>query len=241
MENLFSHNHYYIPEFYNKVLKNKKIDTLFSEHYWSVSEKIEYLNYIKKGLPCTPIVLADNGGGIITTIDGYNRYSVFNDFMHGGFDSEFTLEERDLIEKMSIDVYISASPLKKDIMEEVRHMFHGHSKGQPKPSPKEEGTRIISTEKKITIHQKIKIPKKQIHEALKTSVWNKYVGANKGTAPCYACKQTQISQREFDTGHVIAEINGGETNLTNLRPICRKCNLSMGAQNMDAFISKYFS
>ena len=40
----------------------------------------------------------------------------------------------------------------------------------------------------------------------------------------------------FNCGHIIAEVNGGETNVSNLRPICQNCNSSMGITNMDDFM-----
>ena len=43
----------------------------------------------------------------------------------------------------------------------------------------------------------------------------------------------------FSCGHVIAEANGGELKLNNLKPICMSCNSSMGTQNMDSYIQKY--
>ena len=159
-------------------------------------------------------------------------------------------------------VYIIYGPLSDIDIKYLRKSFHGSFSGfigasaPPLPEPTTNGDIKIITEKKIIIHQKTKIPKKLIHESLKTGVWNRYIGAEKGSAPsscaqnnshekgaapCTVCKQTQITQREFDTGHVIAEINGGATHIDNLRPICRKCNLSMGAQNMEVFRNKYFS
>lgn len=35
-------------------------------------------------------------------------------------------------------------------------------------------------------------------------------------------KSTDITQMSFNCGHVIAEANGGETIVSNLKPICQK-------------------
>ena len=43
----------------------------------------------------------------------------------------------------------------------------------------------------------------------------------------------------FHCGHVIPECKGGKTNLSNLKPICQTCNLSMGTKNMDEFMKKF--
>jgi len=86
---------------------------------------------------------------------------------------------------------------------------------------------------------KVKYHKKSIPKALKKMVWDKYVGANVGKTKCLCCKHQEIRQIEFHCGHVIAEANKGETVLTNLRPICAQCNLSMGKMDMDEFVKKY--
>jgi hypothetical protein len=52
---------------------------------------------------------------------------------------------------------------------------------------------------------------------------------------CTCCEKTPIKNTEFHCGHVIAEANGGTLDITNLRPICAGCNLSMATQNMDEF------
>ena len=43
----------------------------------------------------------------------------------------------------------------------------------------------------------------------------------------------------FSCGHIIAEANGGELKLDNLKPICGSCNSSMNTCNMNDFIKKY--
>jgi 5-methylcytosine-specific restriction endonuclease McrA len=35
---------------------------------------------------------------------------------------------------------------------------------------------------------------------------------------------------DFHVGHNIPESKGGKTNINNLKPICARCNLSMGSQ-----------
>jgi 5-methylcytosine-specific restriction endonuclease McrA len=75
--------------------------------------------------------------------------------------------------------------------------------------------------------------KKQI----KKLVWNKWIGEEIGKSKC--CKLTDITQLSFHCGHIIAESNGGELKLDNLKPICQSCNSSIGSQNMNDFIKKY--
>lgn len=84
--------------------------------------------------------------------------------------------------------------------------------------------------------KKLKPKKKTISKTLKRAVWNTNIGEDIGKSKCLCCKMTDITQLTFECGHVIAEANGGETNVQNLRPICSSCNKSMGTQNMGDFM-----
>lgn len=70
--------------------------------------------------------------------------------------------------------------------------------------------------------------KKKIHQALREQVWLARFG-RVFEHKCYVtwCKNT-ITVFDFESGHNIPESKGGATDLTNLYPICRKCNGSMG-------------
>jgi hypothetical protein len=85
-----------------------------------------------------------------------------------------------------------------------------------------------------------KTPKKQaIPHSIKTLVWNVHIGEKVAEAKCLCCKVTSISIRHFHCGHYVSEKNGGDLSVSNLRPICANCNLSMGAMNMGEFIKKF--
>ena len=83
---------------------------------------------------------------------------------------------------------------------------------------------------------KIKKKKKPISSTIKKLVWNTNIGEEKGKSKCLCCKSTDISQMSFHCGHIIAESNGGETIVSNLKPICQNCNSSMGSKNMNDFM-----
>jgi hypothetical protein len=70
--------------------------------------------------------------------------------------------------------------------------------------------------------------KEKINEALKTQVWLHWVGEYFRSKCLVKWCQNEITARDFDVGHNIPESKGGKTHIGNLRPICRKCNLSMG-------------
>jgi len=81
--------------------------------------------------------------------------------------------------------------------------------------------------------------KRKIPKAVRDKVWNHYVGIEKGISKCICCNNQQISQNNFECGHVVAESKGGKETVTNLRPICGLCNRSMGNTNMIEFMKEH--
>ena len=78
--------------------------------------------------------------------------------------------------------------------------------------------------------------KQPISATIKRLVWNKYIGEEIGKSKCTCCFVTDITQLSFNCGHIIAEANGGETTVSNLKPICQNCNSSMGTKDMNKFM-----
>lgn len=84
---------------------------------------------------------------------------------------------------------------------------------------------MATKEKKSKYKKKANIPK-----ALREQVWLKNIGA------CFEHKclidwcQNTMCVFDFHVGHNIPESHGGKTDITNLMPICSRCNLSMGSQ-----------
>ena len=78
--------------------------------------------------------------------------------------------------------------------------------------------------------------KERIPTYIRDSVWETY--HNKNTkGKCYCCN---ISVNRYHAGwhcsHVMADTKGGLNTIENLRVCCAGCNLSMGDQNMYAYI-----
>lgn len=71
--------------------------------------------------------------------------------------------------------------------------------------------------------------KAKIPRALREQVWVTHNGT-RFSAPCSTpwC-QNRITAFDFHVGHNIPESRGGPTILTNLIPLCARCNTSMGA------------
>jgi hypothetical protein len=92
----------------------------------------------------------------------------------------------------------------------------------------------------MKIEKEVKPKKKEsIPAAIKTLVWNKWIGEKVAEAGCYACRVTTISMRHHHCGHVVSEKNGGKCTIDNLRPVCANCNLSMNTMNMKEYIEKF--
>jgi hypothetical protein len=81
---------------------------------------------------------------------------------------------------------------------------------------------------------KIKIP-----ATVRNNVWNQHIGVEIGTYLCCCCKSEPITKANFECGHIISTKNGGSCDLSNLKPICKHCNTSMGTQNMHVFMKQY--
>lgn len=70
--------------------------------------------------------------------------------------------------------------------------------------------------------------KQTIPGALREQVWIVHMGKRfEGKCMVRWCSNT-ISVFDFQCGHNIPESRGGATDLSNLLPICSRCNLSMG-------------
>ena len=72
--------------------------------------------------------------------------------------------------------------------------------------------------------------KQNIPRALREQVWITYA-RNRFQRKCLVPWCTNIMTAfDFHVGHDVPESHGGATEIANLRPICARCNLSMGSQ-----------
>ena len=88
------------------------------------------------------------------------------------------------------------------------------------------------TKKFIKKPEEKKKRRKPITAAIKKQVWNINIGEEIGKSKCQCCKITDITQITFICGYIISDVNGGDNKVSNLKPICQKCNLKMGLKNM---------
>lgn len=93
------------------------------------------------------------------------------------------------------------------------------------------GSCISSTKKKVyKVTRTIKIRKKYISKGLKEKMWLSNFGSNfEVNCPC--CEIRKINPFSFSTGHIEPESKGGNSIITNLKPICCHCNSRMGTLN----------
>lgn len=85
-----------------------------------------------------------------------------------------------------------------------------------------------------------KIPKKTdtekrrpIDKNMRHIVWEKY-NKKEYEGKCYCCGDT-IYIKSFHVGHNKAVAKGGDDSITNLRPICSSCNLSMKTMSIEEY------
>lgn len=91
-------------------------------------------------------------------------------------------------------------------------------------------TRKIKGEKYKKNEKNKKYKKQHIPKALREQCWVQNFG-QKFKHKCYIkwCKNT-INVFDYHVGHNIPESQGGKLCLENLKPICSRCNHSMGSQ-----------
>ena len=84
--------------------------------------------------------------------------------------------------------------------------------------------------------------KDNIPKALREQVWIAHMGRRfDGKCPVVWC-ENRISVFDFQSGHNVPESHGGQTDMSNLIPICSRCNMSMGNQyTIDEWNSKFES
>jgi 5-methylcytosine-specific restriction endonuclease McrA len=73
-------------------------------------------------------------------------------------------------------------------------------------------------------------PKERIPRALREQVWIAWAGRRFERRCLVPWCRNVMTVFDFHVGHNIPESKGGATELANLRPICARCNLSMGSQ-----------
>ena len=72
--------------------------------------------------------------------------------------------------------------------------------------------------------------KQAIPKAIREQVWLHYLGNRFETKCTVTWCHNKINTFDYHVGHNLPESRGGRLDISNLRPICARCNLSMGSQ-----------
>lgn len=80
--------------------------------------------------------------------------------------------------------------------------------------------------------------RKTIPKGVKEDLWIRHFGKRyKGN--CFVCGD-KIETKKFEAGHVVPVSKGGTDKLSNLKPICSKCNKGMSNMNLYKYKKKYY-
>ena len=77
----------------------------------------------------------------------------------------------------------------------------------------------------------------QITDATRDAVWKKRFG-NATSGKCVCCKEFTIYKKAFVCGHRRSWASGGSNKVSNLEPICTRCNGRMGTKDLVPFCKK---
>lgn len=81
----------------------------------------------------------------------------------------------------------------------------------------------------------------KITSALRSNVWNTYIGQDKVNSKCVICDYNSIRMDNFEVGHIRPKSKGGSNKIQNLIPICGQCNKRMNVQHMDKFVEENYN
>lgn len=81
--------------------------------------------------------------------------------------------------------------------------------------------------------------RKSIPKGVKIDLWKKHFG-EEYEGECFVCGK-RIDTHNFEAGHINPVAKGGTDKISNLKPICKDCNRSMGTMNLYKYKKKYYS
>lgn len=161
----------------------------------------------------------------------FNKFDNLNDFLDKSYLSPCKVNEEFYfieLNKFLNDILIISFKIESEKQKEEIKVKKTSIKSDIKICEKNKETIIDNNDKKKK--------KKPISATIKRLVWNTNIGEDIGKSKCLCCNSTDITQLSFNCGHIIAEANGGDTIVSNLKPICQNCNSSMGTKNMEDFM-----
>ncbi len=83
-----------------------------------------------------------------------------------------------------------------------------------------------------------KVKRKQIPFYIQVMVFDKYNDETKRFGFCWCCRD-RLDVTKCCSGHYISIKNGGNNKISNLRPICYSCKISIGSMNLRDYVEEY--
>lgn len=74
------------------------------------------------------------------------------------------------------------------------------------------------------------------------SLWDEYFG-NEMEVICPMCSKNRMFKDDrttWEMGHIQSHADGGSGDLSNIRPVCFKCNRNMGKENMITYLIRRY-
>jgi hypothetical protein len=245
----------YIDSYLIQKNHNIKIDSLFIKTYDLIIEILNYKNIeeIEKIIDFNELIKK------LKNIKNYNDiYELFLDYKNINKDNIQEINNKKLKKIKKDNNKDNIWEINKEILEinkDIQEINKDNNNKKLKKNKKEIQKINKDNNKEIReinkdniweinkdnqeINKKLKYKKKKISATLKRLVWNKWIGEEIGKFKCLCCNISDITAFSFNCGHIIAESKGGDTILSNLKPICQNCNSSMGCMNMDDFMKSF--
>ncbi len=122
---------------------------------------------------------------------------------------------------------------KSEEHEEVTTTITKVVKKVKKVKPKKIKEEIEDEKEEEKSEPKKKAKRPNIPKYVKTECWQTHIGKKIGSLLCPYCTTNELTQLNFECGHVLAYAEGGTLEISNLRPLCKTCNSSLGKKLVD--------
>ncbi len=76
-----------------------------------------------------------------------------------------------------------------------------------------------------------KRPRKSLTKLVRLTAWRKSSNGLMDTN-CFSCSKAMRMEDNWECGHIVSHSHGGSDEASNMQPLCRRCNRSMGPMNM---------
>ena len=82
-----------------------------------------------------------------------------------------------------------------------------------------------------TFRSSTKVSRQKITRPFRQKVWES-VNGDEDMGTCFTCTKDLIRTSKWHCSHICSDNRGGEMSISNMKPLCPKCNLAMKQQHM---------